>query len=209
MGKAERLKAARAAERAASHERAPLVMLTRAVKVVGALFGTEPECAHAAALLKMIGDHLGYDLTPRAVSLVATETSTGSKAFLGPRADELIDETDRHKLEVHLPEEGDTGHMVLTSEDPMMLFDPNLPQLIRLGIFAEPLLFPIASTDPPELEWRVSRGSLSLLYLPDGNQALVSTYQEALVDFAARAAQIAGFLRKGALPEDIHFGPKR
>ena len=189
--------------------RAPLLILKYAAVAVGNVFGTEPECAHAAALLKMTADHLGYDLTPRPVSLVATDRTSDSKVFMGPRADALIEDTDRGNVEFFMPEEGDTGHMVLTSEHPLMLFDPNLAQLQRHGIYAETLYFPIASTHPTDRRWNASRGSLDLLYLPDENPALWDTYNDALVDFASKARELAAILRKGFRPEQLQLRPKQ
>jgi hypothetical protein len=208
MGKAQRLRAQRAANRESMSRRAPLVMLERAVVVIGDIFGTTPDCANAAAFLKLTADGLGYELKPRAVSLVVTDSSTDSMAFMGPKSNAFLAPKDAHKLEDMRPTAEDTGHMVLTSEDPLMVFDPNLAQLMRFNMYAEPLAFRVESTEPAEGEWVVSRGSLELRYLLDDNTALVPTYEGGLVDFAEKAAQLAVLLRRGHLPENLRLGPK-
>ena len=59
MGKAQKLKAERAAARLAMSERAPLIMLKQAVVVIGNTFGPVVDCANAAAFLKLTADRLG------------------------------------------------------------------------------------------------------------------------------------------------------
>ena len=53
------------------------------------------------------------------------------------------------------------------------------------------------------------RGDLELLYLPDDNPALWSTYEEGLIDFADKTAQLAVLLRKGYRADQLHLGPPR
>lgn len=88
-----------------------------------------------------------------------------------------------------------------------MLFDANLPQLRRYGIRADPLVLPITRTDPSDREWKATRSKVDLLYLLDDNLALWETYEDALIDFATKAEQLAVLLRKGARPEQLRLGP--
>lgn len=204
MGKASRNKALRKESVSGFSSRAPIEMLYEAVKAIGDAFGSAPDCAAAAALLKLTADRLGYDLTPRAVALVATQPSTGDVAFMGPRASTQFPEDQRHLIEDHRPDSKDTGHMVLTSEDPMMLFDPNLRQLGGFGIPAPSVAIRIKSVAPEEGVWTAHLQDLDLVYLLDeSNTALRGAYERALVGHVPDADNLAKMLRKGITSDQI------
>lgn len=207
MGKGKRLKAERQLALAENAGRAPLHMLAEAVLAIGDLFGTNADCATAAAMLKLTAGHLGYELSPRPVSLVAMQPSTGNVAFMGPKATSLVPESDRDRVENHLPEGKDNGHMVLTSEDPALLLDPNLRQLGAFGMQAPSLVIRIQSTEPSSGEWFAELDDLELQYILDeANPALSQWYNDGLVQHADRSRQLATLLRSGAKAHQLRLG---
>lgn len=206
MGKGKRLKAERAAEaaRPLATREPDQAMLLEAVGAVGEAFGDRADCAAAAAFLVLTGRNLGFALTPRPVSLLARDSASGDVAVLGPKASALLSDADRARVEDHTPEGRNTGHMVVTSESPRFLFDPNLRQLSGYGLRAPSVAFPIRSTTPADGGWRNAVAGLDLRYIMDDeNTALSERYEAALEFFVPHAEALATLLRQGASPATI------
>lgn len=209
VGKGARLKGEKAAAAAAAlkrklPERVDSAVLDEAITAVGDLFGTEPLCADAAALMQEVGHYLGYAFTARPVSLVAHQPSTGNIAALGPKATELFNDDVLANAESHLPDGRNTGHMVVTCEDPFLLIDANLRQLMRFGMDAPSLRVNIRSSRPSNGRWSFDLPDLQLLYILDeNNQALLVGFQDTVASSSRLAAFMAENLRNGASADDV------
>lgn len=203
MGKASRLKAERAATRAATsaaaaQRRSPEEMLSAAVIVVGELFGEEADCAAAAGILVEIGEHLGYPLRPRPVAAIIRDRATGTFLTMGPKATEKLSDDQLARMENHRPGGRDTGHIVVTSDDHGLMLDPNMRQLAKFGIAAPSIVIRVRSTEPDSGEWEFSDSSLDILYfVDDGNESLMPRYRDARRESAPYARVIAEALREG------------
>lgn len=205
MGKGNRKNAARAAQRS-SHAAAPVrpaaeQELSAAVIVVGELFGIEPDCASAAALLTEVGAHLGYDLRPRPVSVLVHDQPTSSILAMGPKATAKLPPAQQKSMENHRPNGKDTGHLVLTSDGPSLVLDPNMRQLGTYGVDAPSIIIRVKSTQPESGEWQFSRNGLSLLYfLDEENHALLPMFEQTRRDpnVVAIARKIGEGIRSGA-----------
>lgn len=183
MGKGNRNKGARAAQR--TNSAAPPVRpaaeqeLSAAVIVVGELFGIQPDCASAAGLLAEIGAHLGHDLRPRPVSVLVHDQATSSVFAMGPKATDKLPAAQRLSMENHRPNGKDTGHLVLTSDEPSLVLDPNMRQLGTYGVDAPSIVIRVKSTEPESGEWQFSSNGLSLLYfLDEENHALLPLFEQ-------------------------------
>ena len=205
MGKGSRLRRERAADREGggaslpATARVPVEVLWEAVKAVGDVFGERPNCAEAAAVLQETASRLGYELTPRPVSVVVRHEATDTWAFMGPKASALLPDENRHQVEDLRPDGQDNGHLVLTCEDPRLLLDPNLRQLGSYGIDAPSLALRIKSTTPEDGAWSVDYEGLQLMYLLDeDHRVLLTNYDAVRRGFASEAAYLADMLRQGA-----------
>lgn len=195
MGKASRLKK----ERAAATVSNPYPDLTAAVELIGYAFGSHPDCAAVSAFLHLTGKRLGYELTPRPVSVVAHQISSDDVAFMGPRASELMAKANAGRVEDHRAEGRDSGHMVVTSEDPTVLLDGNLGQLRAYGLRApDSVVLRIANTKPENGLWVANLPDLQVTYLPDDNESLWERYAAGLEGHREEAIQLADMIRSGA-----------
>lgn len=174
--------------------RVPLGALRHAVGVVAYAFGTENQCANAAALLCEVGLHLGYTLTARPVSLIAAD-STGRFAVMGPKALERHPKTSAGSS---------LGHVVVTCENPSLLMDANLSQLEQHGMSGPIVMARIESTDPDDGEWGFQEDDLSFWYILDeGARPLIEGFDEAMAYYTAEALPIAKWIIDGATAGDI------
>lgn len=209
VGKGARLKGEKAAAAAAGlgrelQERVDSAVLDEAITAVGDMFGTEPLCANAAALMQEVGRYLGYTFKARPVSLVAHQPSTGNIAALGPKATELINADVLAGAEFHLPDGRNTGHMVVTCEDPLLLIDANLRQLMRFGMDAPSLRVNTRSSRPSNGRWSFDLPDLQLRYIFDeDNRALLVGFQDTVSSSSRLAAFMAENLRNGASADDV------
>lgn len=178
--------------------RASIEMLGDAVMAVGDVFGTTANCADAAALLAAAARELGYDLKPRPVAVFAHKPSTDDFAFMGPKATALIPENRKHAIEDLRPDGKDNGHLVLTSEDPLLLLDPNLRQLGAFGIEAPSVALRIKSTHPDSGEWEMKLPDLNLVYILDeSHTVLLERYNEVADAAAVDGKALANMIRRG------------
>lgn len=183
MGKGNEKNAAHAAQRssraAAAVRPAADQELSAAVIVVGELFGIEPNCASAAALLAEVGAHLGYELRPRPVSVLVHDQATSSILAMGPKATAKLTAAQHESMENHRTKGKDTGHLVLTSDGPSLVLDPNMRQLGTYGVNAPSIIIRVKSTQPENGEWTFSTNGLSLLYLLDEeNHSLLPLFEQ-------------------------------
>lgn len=212
MGRASRMKAERRRNQVSGTTRPSKVVstgrvgfdvLSEAVIAVGNVYGTEANCAPAAALLKETARHLGYELVPRAVSVLARHKPTGTHIAMGPRA------TERFRadavVENHLPGGRDNGHVILTTDDPSpLLFDPNLRQLGALGFEMPSVVMKIKSIAPASGNWGLELGDIGLVYIIDNETTVLLDYvRDATPPLREAAAWLAVELRKGRVAAEI------
>lgn len=182
--------------------RAPLAVLGEAVIAVGDVFGSTPNCAKAAALLHETARLLGYQLAVRPVSVLAHHIPTDTWLFMGPRASEKIPDRARARIENHLPSGKDNGHVILTCDDPLLLFDPNIRQLGSYGLDTPSLIIRIASEHPDDGAWIAVHDGLELQYILDeDNRTLIEHFDKLVKRFASDAQTLAKMLRAGATAE--------
>lgn len=200
MGKAKRIKRERAQRRAPE----PHAALNMASELIAYSYGSHADCAAAAALMVMTGKELGYTLTARSVSVLARQPSTGAIAFMGPRASALVAESDRSRAENHRAGDGDTGHMIVTADEPRVLIDVNVGQIRGYGMQApDGITINIQSTDPENGQWIANTQDLELVYLPDDNDALWDRYRAGLSQLQASAHRLAQLIAGGASVDAI------
>lgn len=202
MGKASRLKAERAAQRAdAINYRSPEDELSAATVVVGELFGIEADCASAAGLMVEVGAQLGHELRPRPVSVIIREKATKAFLAMGPRASERFSAEQLAGMENYRPGGRDTGHIVVTSDAHRLMLDPNMRQLGSYGIEAPSIVIRVRSTEPESGEWEFSSDTLDLVYIvDDGNEGLLPRYEDARREGTSYARTIAAGIRAGVDP---------
>jgi len=184
---------------------APLHVLLECVQVVSDYFGTEPKCHEAAVILQTVGKLLGYDLAPRAVSLVAHDTRTGNVAVFGTIAKDRVPQG-RLTVDRSPDPTARTGHIVLTCASPLLLIDATLPQLASSGIDAPSLVTYIDSVDPADGRWLTSTPSgLDLGYMPDpvDTATLLEEWDVPRPMNALFARDIVRLVRGGMTAEDI------
>jgi len=183
-----------------------MIQLSEAIRAVGDAYGTKPDCAGVAALLKLTAGHLGYDLTPRPVALRATHIPSEQVFFMGPRATALIPESAKGRVEDLRPASTDTGHMVLTMNAPeKLMIDANLRQLGSYGVEAPSLVVRVQSTTPESGEWKVALEAFDMVleYFLDDNAALMGWYEEALVKHTGNALLLAEMVGSGMSSAEI------
>jgi hypothetical protein len=116
---------------------------------------------------------------------------------MGPAARRNLSPEELSELEDHLPNGRDTGHLVLTSNDPKMLFDPNLRQLHAYGIVAPSVAMRISDTED-STKWSMALKGLQIQYILDEeNQALIPRFEKAKVGHRNDALRISAALRRG------------
>lgn len=167
-------------------------------------FGDTPDCAGAAALMVAIGDELEVPLRARPVSVVVRNTDTDDMFFMGPKARAGLSADQLARTEDLRLGDTDTGHMVVTSDDALLLLDPNLTQSRSYGIDAPAVMMRVQSTDPDSGEWFFRHGPFIVHYMLDEeNRSLIPRFERHREEARRLAKFIANRLRKGASPEEI------
>ncbi|MET4704514.1 hypothetical protein [Frigoribacterium sp. UYMn621] len=186
--------------------RDPIERLQAAVIAIGDAYDTDADCASAAALLREAGRLMGYVLEPRAVSAIIRDDKSGDILVMGPKARERITPKVLARVENHLPNGKDNGHIVLTSEDPRALFDPNLRQTGAYGIEAPSVVMNIQSTHPDSGQWVLQHGDLEVVYILDEeNCVLLDAMERAAPHLAADARTLVENLRDGVSIETLRL----
>lgn len=207
MDRAKRLRAKREAiaQRSAEVQRKrivpsrdPLERLQNAVIAIGDAFGTDADCASAAALLRESARLMGYDLRPHAVSAIVQDKSTGNTAIMGRRALDQLSPEAEARLEEQKTADFENGHLVLTSDDPSILYDANLRQAASVGIEAPSIMLNLKSTTPESGQWVAIFGDLTVLYILDeDNRTLVDAMERAPPSLHESARTLVENLRDG------------
>lgn len=171
--------------------------LVRATTEVGRLFGTEPNCVPAVALLVSAAELLGYNLTPRAVALAAQcgdQTvllgAASAVDFPGAEVGAAFDDSGWNGA----------GHLVATLQRPGYLLDPTLQQIsARLGVPPFALAAPLDSALLEEGPWSFSEERLKLRYhLVPHDQTWRGAYEAARHECAPAARDLAAIVRSGS-----------
>lgn len=187
-------------------------LLEEATIIVGDIFGTQPECIEAAALMVGIARALGSTVTPRAVSTVAFSPISGSVVATGSRAAAWVEEqyrlrgenaSWRHSAgspELDAHEFLRAGHMVVTLDEPAMVFDPTFRQFSRNGLPMTSIAANIPSTHPDDCKWQLKVATLGLFvtyFIEDENRGWQDTFDTRVEGWDFTARQIATGLRAG------------
>lgn len=197
--RAQRKAEARAAGQGLQLPRVDLAVLDRGIYAVSSIFGTEARCVNAAALMQELGRHLGYKFEPRQVSLVASSLRTGNSALLGVKAVTTASLEDLSTAQDRRPEGENTGHVILTSDDPGLVVDANLGQLAPFGIDI-PMLRRRADPHPQGGEWQWTNEELGIklhYMLDEDHYGLLEHFDSEVLTWTPAAVQIAGKLREG------------
>jgi hypothetical protein len=199
MGKASKLKAQRAAARLEpTAGRIPDPQIRSAFQLVGHLFGDDPDCAGSAAVLKVMADELGYGLRPIAVSVIAYSSSDDRFLVMGPRATATFSKDEQASLVEGRTGGRDTGHMVLISDDPPFLFDPNIRQLTSYGMPVPSIATPLEGSLESDSEWTVTVDGVDLHYFVDeDNHSLDGAYARGLERHGEMARELAAGIKAG------------
>lgn len=184
--------------------REPLERLQGAVVAIGDAFGTDADCASAAALLRESARLMGYDLQPRPVSAFVHDKGTGNIAVMGRRALDRLSPEAAARLEEQKTADFDSGHLVLTSDDPSVLYDANLRQVASVGIEAPSIMLNIKSTSPESGEWVANFGDLTVLYILDeDNRILIDAMERIAPSLQENARALVENLRDGVSVEKL------
>ncbi len=147
---------------------------------------------------------MGYTLVPRPVSAVILDHKSGNTLIMGPKARARFAPGALEKLENHLPDGKDNGHIVLTSEDPRALYDSNLRQTGAYGVEAPSIVMNIRSTEPESGEWVFKYGDLEVLYIVDDEtRVLVEAMERVAPKLAESASILVDNLRAGVSIEEL------
>jgi len=172
--------------------------------VVTLLFSDTPDCAGAAALLVAIGEELGAPVRARPVSVIGMDTKSKDSFFMGPKARAMRSEDELATSEDYPGNGKDTGHLVVTSDEALLLLDPNLTQVRSYGMNAPGVAIRIRSTEPEPGECDVVFGSLHLHYMLDeGNRSLMPRFERERRASQARANAVSRGIRAGLSPAEI------
>ncbi|MFV0633348.1 hypothetical protein [Demequina sp.] len=136
--------------------------------------------------------------------MIVRNTSTGDQFFMGPKARSVLS-ADALSMTEDLRQGGrDTGHMVVTSDDALLLLDPNLVQARSYGLDAPAVVMRVNSTDPESGEWFFHHEQFIAHYMLDeDNQALLPRFARQREEARGVARRIADRLREGAQPIEV------
>jgi len=195
--------AARRRARRSSKEPAPISQLHEVVVIIGDAFGADPACVEAAVLLESAGRLLGYDLTVRPVSFLAEDERTNRLAIFGEKAAKLLPPEALAQAHDTRPlGQEETGHVIVTCEDPAWLFDPNLRQLGAFGIKAPSAAMPINSVSD-DGGWTFRHDGLTVRYLLDeSSRGLLKNHREVSRMFEQDAIDVVRHVRAGGTAND-------
>lgn len=187
--------------------RASLDVLQQAFSLVGERFGSDAKCVEAAAMLRGISKHLGYDLQVRPVSVGINDEVSGKSVCMGPKI--LASLTPEQRDAVHtdfLEDETSLGHVVLTNDSPALLMDPNLRQVNRMGVDVANLFVTIEDANPESGQWEVSGKGVAITYLLDPDaSSLLENFEEYSAIEEADYRLIASALRRG---QSVELSPE-
>jgi hypothetical protein len=168
----------------------------------------QAQCVFGVALLCETALHFGYDLTPRAVSMVAQRVDVvnappvvtgqlardyvaahGGSSAIGETVGAVADGSEFQRA----------GHMIATFESHELLIDPTFGQFTHAGL---PDVVPVTGFDPSDAESAMFEDDhVRVLYLFDGsNQGWQDGYEFARHNSRHEAAQIAQHLRANGEP---------
>lgn len=181
--------------------------LERIALAVNYAIDGHPQCIAGAAILVLVAEYFGIELSPRAVGL-AGQSPTGTVLTTGVVATEHI--------RAHGGGQGDpipmnevtwaadsgfrqSGHMIAVDESSNLLIDPSLEQYAALG-FPDTVI--CVRVDPRADEWPVPfEGGGFIVYLPKADAGgWQDGYEAARAAAVSMAAEIAAHLKAGGAP---------
>ena len=141
--------------------------MERANREVGSVFGTEPKCLQAVALLTLVASHAGIRVSPLPVALAARRSER--LVALGRRAQAAwSDETANMDFQGKIADGWeDAGHLVVLQRGSRRIYDPTVQQVgPRLQYPMSPLVLNVAALEPPSGYWEFRGDDLTLRYYP-------------------------------------------
>lgn len=188
--------------------------LGRLVEAVAAAVGDQPRCVEAVALLVALAEQFGFELEPRAVSMVGQDLRRPERTVVtGSMAQDFVASHGGARSGVEVvaaaPDGSEfqrAGHLIAVhaGSDPGFLLDPSFGQFARAGL---PDTFVVDAFDPAEPDWRVDiNGQATVLYLMDPkNLGWQGAFDALKTRSEAAAAEIASHLRAGGQPHTHGF----
>jgi hypothetical protein len=180
--------------------------LGRIALAVAYAIDNEAQCIAGVALLHETAGHFGFELTPRAVSMVGqvigrpdTTVVTGEIARGYVRDHGGIDRIGR--ILAAVPDGSEfqrAGHLIATLDHPAFLIDPTFGQFTSAGL---PDLVPVEAFDPAAESWQLGDDRVRVLYIfDDANRGWQDSYDAVRADSLDEAAVIADHLKAGGEP---------
>lgn len=178
------------------------------VQAVAAAVGNQPRCVEAVALLVVLAEQFGIDLSARAVSLVGqNRLHLDRPVVTGRMAQDFVvshgGSADIATAWGAAPDGSEfqrAGHLIAVHADPDFLMDPSFGQFTRAGLPDTVIVTAFESKEP---DWRIDIDQdSSVLYLMDPtNTGWQDSFDMAKTRSGTAAAEIASHLRAGGRPD--------
>jgi hypothetical protein len=205
-------KSARAANRVEKTER-QAKQLTELTNIIGELWGNRSECVEAAVLFVATAQRLSIPVEARAVSILAVDTTTGDVAMTGIAA---ATEAEQHFGATALGVPTDlsersfarAGHMIVTSDQLSMFFDPTFRQFSKNGLPDLIVAGKVAQTRPPSgrISVGLHNGRVQISYFfDDANTGWQDGVDAVTAGWASVADELASHIRSGGSAATIGF----
>lgn len=192
----------------------PMSRATAAEKVAKAtwsiayLWGTRNRCQDAVACLVVAAGQMGIEIEPRAVSILVNNRDTGRVATTGQAAfDALPEALARSAVYSPSSEFERAGHMIATSDELSLYFDPTFQQFSPSGSPAVPLMGAMNRPQPRNSRLRVDHGEhVEVAYFfDDANTGWQHDFERAKPQWENPARAIVANIEAGGAPKDLGF----
>lgn len=187
--------------------------LLRLTDMIGNLWGQRSECVEASALFVATARRLRIPVDARAVSILAIDTKTHRVAMTGIAAGAEAEERLGASVlgapaDISESNFKRAGHMVVTSDQLSMIFDPTFRQFAREGLPDAIVAGPIVETRPPEgkviLDLHSGRVEITYFF-DDANTGWQEAFDAVLPEWASVADHLASHIRSGGSAANMGF----
>lgn len=178
--------------------------ITRLTEAVARYFGTQPQCVAASGLLVQAGHFLGYELSPRPVSMLTQGSSPASLTVaVGKLARDFAAANGSIAENLQPPIWGndfdEVGHMIVTSEKGWVL-DPTFQQLSVHGFPTTPIIGDVDDVHPVSDSIDLSDDELKIRYwFVDACSGWRASYKQFVTEHLEEASSLARLIRSGRL----------
>jgi hypothetical protein len=204
-------KSARAANKAEKTDR-QVKQLMELTNMIGTLWGDRSECVEASALFVCTAKRLGIPVEIRAVSILAIDTETGRVAATGTAGGAVAENLGVTVIGATDGVAEDSfaraGHMIVTSEQLSMFFDPTFRQFTKDGLPDMIVAGRVAETHPSDgrLNVDLDYGRVAVAYFfDDANTGWQDGVDAVLPEWASVADRLASHLRSGGSAATMGF----